>query len=53
MAGWPTRKGKPGAEHDSQTARDSGLSDEVYSATISKQGEKSMSHDGNQRQSRV
>ena len=53
MAGWPARKGKPGAEHDSQAPRGSGFSDEVYSPTISEQGEKIMSHDGNQRQSRV
>lgn len=52
MAGWPARKGKPGAKQ-SQAARGSGLSDEVYSPTISKQGERSMFHDGNQRQSRV
>lgn len=37
----------------SQAARGSGLSDEMYSPTIRKQGEKSMSHDGNQGQSRV
>lgn len=47
------RRGKPGAEHDSHAARGSGLSDEAYSPTISKQGEKGMFHERNQRQSRV
>lgn len=43
---------KAGAGHDSQAARGCGLSNEVYSPTVSKYGEKSMSHDGSL-QSRV
>jgi len=46
MAGWPARKGKSGAEHGSRVAKGSGLADEVYHTTISRQGEESLSHDG-------